>query len=206
MPTGRGRNQETTLCRPGDTRWGSHYTTLSRIESMWDAVIEVLGIVEDDSRNPTKAGGYVHKMETFSFVFMMKMMLKLLRMTNDVSLLLQKKDQNIVQAMSLVTDVRTRLVNWRNNGWEQLLEDVKSFCTENEITIPMATATVERAFSAMKIIKTELRNKMSDGWLNDLMVCYIERGIFKSLDLGEIKKDFQKEGRALPLPGTSRRH
>ena len=58
----------------------------------------------------------------------------------------------------------------------------------------------------MKIIKTELHNKMSDDWLNDLMVIYIEREIFKSLDLGDIKKDFQKEGRALPLPGTSRRH
>jgi hypothetical protein len=77
---------------------------------------------------------------------------------------------------------------------------------ELAMLLPVATATVERAFSAMKIIKTELRNKMSDGWLNDLMVCYIERGIFKSLDLGEIKKDFQKEGRALPLPGVSRRH
>jgi hypothetical protein len=97
IPTGRGQNQATSLCRPGDTRWGSHYTTLYRIESMWEAVIEVLGIVEVDARNPTKAGGYVHKMETFSFVFIMKMMLKLLRMTNDVSILLQKKDQNIVQ-------------------------------------------------------------------------------------------------------------
>ena len=58
----------------------------------------------------------------------------------------------------------------------------------------------------MKIIKTELRNKMSDGWLNDLMVVYIEREIFKSIDLREIKEDFQKVGRALPLPGTSRRH
>jgi hypothetical protein len=77
---------------------------------------------------------------------------------------------------------------------------------ELAMLLPVGMATVERAFSAMKIIKTELRNKMSDGWLNDLMVCYIERGIFKSLDLGEIKKDFQKEGRALPLPGTSRRH
>ncbi|KAM0884852.1 hypothetical protein ACQ4PT_030718 [Festuca glaucescens] len=136
MPTGRGKNQETSLCRPGDTRWGSHYTTLCRIESMWDAAIEILSIVEYDSRNPTKAGGYVHKMETFSFVFHMKMMLRLLRMTNDVSLLLQKKDQNIVQAISLVTDVRALLVNWRDHGWDSLLEDVKSFCIENEIVIP----------------------------------------------------------------------
>jgi hypothetical protein len=77
---------------------------------------------------------------------------------------------------------------------------------ELALLLPVATATVERAFSAMKIIKTELQNKMYDGWLNDLMVCYIERGIFRSHDLGEIKNDFQKEGRTLPLPGTSRRH
>jgi hypothetical protein len=52
--------------------------------------------------------------------------------------------------------------------------------------LPVALATPERAFSAMKIIETELRNKMSDGWLNDLIMCYIKRGIFKTLDLGEI--------------------
>nr|XP_045089768.1 uncharacterized protein LOC123497427 [Aegilops tauschii subsp. strangulata] len=103
---------------------------------MWDAVIEVLGIVEDDVRVPCRAGGLVHQMETFSFVFILKMMLKILRMTNDLSLLLQKKDQNVVQAMSLVTDVRTRLINWRNDGWEPLLEDAKAFCTKNDIPIP----------------------------------------------------------------------
>lgn len=53
------------------------------------------------------------------------------------------------------------------------------------LLLPMATTSVERAFSAMKIIKTELRNKMSDGWLNALMVCYIERE-------RDIKKAFQK--------------
>jgi hypothetical protein len=45
------------------------------------------------------------------------------------------------------------------------------------LILPMTTATVERAFSAIKIIKTELRNKMTNDWLNDLMVCYIERDI-----------------------------
>jgi hypothetical protein len=64
---------------------------------------------------------------------------------------------------------------------------------ELALILPVATATVERAFSAMKIIKTELRNKMTDGWLNDLMLCYIEREIFKGLDLQQIKKAFQKK-------------
>ena len=64
---------------------------------------------------------------------------------------------------------------------------------ELAMLLPVATASVEGAFSAMKIIKIELRNKMSDGWLNDLMVVYIEREIFKGIDLESIKKAFQKK-------------
>jgi hypothetical protein len=58
---------------------------------------------------------------------------------------------------------------------------------ELALLLPVVTATIKRAFSAMKIIKTELCNKMTDGWLNDLMVCYIEREIYKGLDLQQIK-------------------
>jgi hypothetical protein len=76
---------------------------------------------------------------------------------------------------------------------------------ELALLLPVVTATVERAFSAMKIIKTELCNKMSDGWLNDLMVCYIERKKFKGLDLQKIKKAFQnKKTRQMQLPRSPR--
>jgi hypothetical protein len=75
---------------------------------------------------------------------------------------------------------------------------------ELALLLPVATATVERAFSTMKIIKTELLNKMSDGWLNGL-VCYIEREIFKGLDLQKIKKAFQnKKTRQIQLPRSPR--
>jgi hypothetical protein len=53
----------------------------------------------------------------------------------------------------------------------------------------------------MKIIKTKLHNKMSDAWLNDLMVSYIEREIFKRIDLEKIKNAFQKKkDRKVQLP------
>ena len=42
---------------------------------------------------------------------------------------------------------------------------------ELRLLLPVVTASVERAFSVMKIIKTELRNKMVDAWLNDRMAC-----------------------------------
>jgi hypothetical protein len=47
------------LVRPGDTRLGSHYKTLIRIESMWESVIEVLEIVNQEEHNPSRAGGLV---------------------------------------------------------------------------------------------------------------------------------------------------
>jgi len=76
---------------------------------------------------------------------------------------------------------------------------------ELALLLPVATASVERAFSAMKIIKTELRNKMSDAWLNALMVCYIEREIFKGIDLEKIKKAFQKnKDRQVQFPRSPR--
>jgi hypothetical protein len=144
ISSGRGKHQETSLARPGDTRWGSHYKTLLRIESMWDPIIEVLEIVHEEGRNPSRARGLVEIMESFSFVFTMKMMLKILRITNDLSIILQRKDQNIVQAMSLLIDVKTRLINLRNNGWEPLFEEVTKFCNENDIPVPNMNGSVPR--------------------------------------------------------------
>jgi hypothetical protein len=72
------------------------------------------------------------------------MMLQILRITNELSLLLQRKDQNVVQAMSLVLDVRTRLVNLRSEGWEPLLEETKAFCIDKDILVPNMSDEVPR--------------------------------------------------------------
>ena len=77
---------------------------------------------------------------------------------------------------------------------------------ELALILPVATASVERAFSAMHIIKTDLRNKMSDEWLNDLILCYIEKEIFRGLDESEVRKTFQaSKNRAIDLPRPPRR-
>ncbi|CAL9019982.1 unnamed protein product [Prunus brigantina] len=43
------------------------------------------------------------------------------------------------------------------------------------LTLPVSTATTERAFSAMKLVKTALRNKMKNEFLVDSMIVYIEK-------------------------------
>ena len=59
------------------------------------------------------------------------------------------------------------------------------------LTFPVATATVERSFSAMKYIKNELRNRMGDQWMNDCLVVYIEKDIACSIDNETIMQRFQ---------------
>jgi hypothetical protein len=72
ISSGRGLNQESSLARPGDTRWGSHPKTLVRILVMWEAILEVLEIVKKDSVKPTCNGGafgLIVNMESFDFVY-----------------------------------------------------------------------------------------------------------------------------------------
>ncbi|KAL5844084.1 hypothetical protein ACOSQ4_010042 [Xanthoceras sorbifolium] len=58
------------------------------------------------------------------------------------------------------------------------------------LTLPVSTTTTERAFSAMKLLKTPLRNKMEDDFLTDCMVIYIEREIADTIDLEYIIDEF----------------
>ena len=37
------------------------------------------------------------------------------------------------------------------------------------LVLPVATTSVKRNFSAMKFVKSQLCNKMSDQWLNDVL-------------------------------------
>ena len=55
----------------------------------------------------------------------------------------------------------------------------------------IATATIKRAFSVMNIIKNRLRNQIGDQWMNDCLITYIEKNIFKTIKCEEIMKQFQ---------------
>ncbi|XP_048434631.1 uncharacterized protein LOC125474684 [Pyrus x bretschneideri] len=58
------------------------------------------------------------------------------------------------------------------------------------LVLPTATVSVERAFSAMKIMKIPLSNKMGDQWLSDSMIVYIERDVFACIYNGPILQHF----------------
>ncbi|KAH7681808.1 Ribonuclease H-like protein [Dioscorea alata] len=137
--SGRGQHQDTNLARPGDTRWGSHYTTLIRLFTIWESVLEVLENVCNDGNVAEQRGiasGLIQRMESFEFVFVLHLMIKVLGLTNDLSNALQQKDQNIVNAMGLIVTVKELMQDLRENGWGAFLEEVKSFCVAMSVSVP----------------------------------------------------------------------
>ncbi|KAM4105647.1 hypothetical protein ACB094_04G007700 [Castanea mollissima] len=248
---GRGLNQEMSLKRPGDTQDGL------------------------DSNQRAEANILIGLLQTFEFVFDLHLMKGVLGISNELSQALQRKDQDIVNAMKLVDISKQSLQVMRNDGWNSLLEEVSAFllCVaclnpdnlfstfnkeklirlaqfypsdfstvqvsflDNQLDtyihdmrfseefsalkgigqlaekmvemkknvlyplvyllvtlaliLPVATATVERAFSVMNIIKNRLRNRIGDQGMNDCLVTYIEKDIFKTIECEEIMQRFQ---------------
>ncbi|XP_039135754.1 uncharacterized protein LOC120273181 [Dioscorea cayenensis subsp. rotundata] len=75
---------------------------------------------------------------------------------------------------------------------------------ELALVLPIATASVERVFSTMNVVKTDLRNKMGDEWMNDSLVVYIEREVFATINNEVILQRFQKmQTRRMQLPPLS---
>jgi hypothetical protein len=58
------------------------------------------------------------------------------------------------------------------------------------IVLPVATATVERCFSAMKLVKTFLRNRLNDDSLSDDVICYVEKEEMKKVTNDQVVKYF----------------
>jgi len=58
------------------------------------------------------------------------------------------------------------------------------------LTLPVSTATTQRAFSAMKIVKTRLCNWMEDDYLANYLIVYIEKEIAERFPIDMIIDDF----------------
>ena len=71
----------------------------------------------------------------FKFVFALHLMKNILGITNELSIALQKKIQNIVNVMTLVKVSKQRLQTMREDEWETLLTELSSFCIKYKISI-----------------------------------------------------------------------
>ncbi|XP_060216471.1 uncharacterized protein LOC132643952 [Lycium barbarum] len=85
-------------------------------------------------------------------------------------------------------DFSKKLVETKKHGTYPLVFHLVKF----DLLLPVATATVERAFSAMKLIKIDLRNRMDAELLSGCLVPYIEKEVFSNISNEAIMDTFKK--------------
>ncbi|PKA59372.1 hypothetical protein AXF42_Ash001466 [Apostasia shenzhenica] len=109
--SGRGLNQERSLKRLVDVRWGSHYGTILNIIIMFSSIIDVLDFIREDgltSEQKAEATGLLDVILSFDFIFNIHLMKTILRVTNELSVALQRKDQDIVNSIKQVKIFKKR--------------------------------------------------------------------------------------------------
>jgi hypothetical protein len=91
-----------------------------------------------------------------------------------------------LQRLSSIAELCRGLAKTRKSDTYYLIDILIRFV----LTLPVSTATTERAFVAMKIVKIRLRNKMDDEFFTDNLLVYIEREISESFSSNLILDDF----------------
>ncbi|KAK9288035.1 hypothetical protein L1049_016480 [Liquidambar formosana] len=88
LANGHGLNQEISIQRAGDTCWSSHYTFLTNLKAMFSSVIDVLEVIKEDGGNSYQKGeatSLLNAIQSFEFMFIMHLMIKVLGITNELS-------------------------------------------------------------------------------------------------------------------------
>ncbi|XP_052295941.1 uncharacterized protein LOC107178787 isoform X4 [Citrus sinensis] len=143
LESGRGLNQIGTLQRPGDTRWSSHFRSVSNLITMFSATCSVLLNIIEDGTNAFQRGdadAAYEAMTSFEFVFILHLMKEIMAITDILCQALQSKSQDILHAMHLVSSTKALIQKFRDDGWITLLNQVKSFCEVRNIDIPEMNA------------------------------------------------------------------
>ncbi|XP_022032605.2 zinc finger MYM-type protein 1-like [Helianthus annuus] len=105
-------NQEMSIARAGDTRWSSHDKTLLRLLTLYPCVLDVLEYIETsawDDIHKAQAYGLQLYVKSYKFVFYLHLMKYILGVTNLLCVALQRKNQDIINAVELVRSTKEEL-------------------------------------------------------------------------------------------------
>ena len=107
------------LKRSSNTRWSSHYDSLPSLITMFSATIDLLEIIADEgssSEQKFEANNLLGTIQCFDFVFTLYLMKAISGFTNDLSKVLQRRDQNIVNVIALEKIGKQMLYMMRDEG------------------------------------------------------------------------------------------
>ncbi|QHO00623.1 Zinc finger MYM-type protein [Arachis hypogaea] len=153
--TGSGLNQIGTLQRAGDTRWGSHLNSVRSLLCMFDATCEVLEKSTEEGNFSTRgdASAAYDAITSFEFVFILHLMRNILEVSHDLCQALQRKNQDILNALTLVSTTKTLIQRMRESSWEAFIKEVILFCEKHEVEVPdMNALHIPRRGRTRKIV------------------------------------------------------
>ncbi|GAV90607.1 Dimer_Tnp_hAT domain-containing protein, partial [Cephalotus follicularis] len=179
LDTGSGVNQIGTLQRAGDTRWSSHFRSISSLLRLYNPTCTVLGkIIEDGSTYSQRGEACVayDLLTSFEFVFILHLLKEIMEITDILCQALQQKSQDIVNAMHLVAGTKTLIQNLRENGWEKLIETTRKFCNKHDIEIPKMSAqfTMSRALNLARSRRQQAHVTVEHHFQVDVFIATID--------------------------------
>ncbi|XP_071740054.1 uncharacterized protein [Rutidosis leptorrhynchoides] len=120
LESGRGANQIQSLQRPWDTRWSSHYRSIRSLLKLYGPSIVVLREIATNGSTTSQKGDAsfaLTQLLSFDFVIVMHLMKKIMKRTDKFCQAFQRKSQDIINALSLLSTTKIFIQNLRDQGW-----------------------------------------------------------------------------------------
>ncbi|XP_024178762.2 zinc finger MYM-type protein 1-like [Rosa chinensis] len=138
LQTGTGANQVCTLQRAAATRWSSHFRSIKSLIELFSSTKKTLNYMIE--QGPLELQGEVvavlKAMRSFDLVFCLLLMHKLMKITKVLCQTLQRKSLDFVHAMKFVGHTKSFLQEIREEGWDDLVRNVETFCEKHDIDMP----------------------------------------------------------------------
>ncbi|XP_016165282.1 zinc finger MYM-type protein 1-like [Arachis ipaensis] len=120
-----------------------------------DATCEVLEKSTKEGNFSTRgdASAAYDAITSFEFVFILHLMRNILEVSHDLCQALQRKNQDILNALTLVSTTKTLIQRMRESSWEAFIKEVILFCEKHEVEVPdMNALHIPRRGQTRKIV------------------------------------------------------
>ena len=138
LPRKGNQNQIKTPNRIQEVRWNTLLFAIQRIFDLFKDLVKVIDIVSEEADDPLKrqeASSLNESILHFEFVFNLFFMKEVLTTTLFLSETLKKKDQDFLNAVSLVKQTKEKLLEIQNSGFDKIWKATEDFCLKNNIDI-----------------------------------------------------------------------
>ncbi|QHO54136.1 Zinc finger MYM-type protein [Arachis hypogaea] len=103
-----------------------------------DQIVTVLEKSTEEGNFSTRgdASAAYDAITSFEFVFVLHLMRNILEVSHDLCQALQRKNQDILNALTLVSTTKTLIQRMRESSWEAFIKEVILFCEKHEVEVP----------------------------------------------------------------------